>query len=192
MSLERRLQIDLAIMTSLGSLLLAVAEQEPRLAVLACVVSASSVYFADVKGWIVLTSFWSNVAGVAALGLTLLHWHSLDSELLFIALANFLTYLQCILHYRAKVQHVYGMLMLLSFLQMAVASVLALTLLFGCVLIVYLWALLRTFAIFSIFRERDEATRGAARRFTETATLAEFFVTPVSQLVRMLWQSAGG
>ena len=47
--------------------------------------------------------------------------------LLFIALANFLTYLQCILHYRAKVQHVYGMLMLLSFLQMAVASVLAAT-----------------------------------------------------------------
>src|SRR5207237_5514276 len=142
---------------------LAIAEQEPRLAVLAAVISGTSVYFADVKGWIVLNSLWSNVAGVAALGLTLWHWHSLESELLFIALANFLTYLQCILHYRAKVQHVYGMLMLLSFLQMAVASVLASTLAFGCVLNAYVWVTLRTFALFSIFRERQEAACGPAR-----------------------------
>src|SRR5262245_56367622 len=125
MILERRLQINLAVMTSLGSLLLATAEQDLRLAVLAIVIAGTSVYFADTKGWVVLNSFWSNVAGVAALGLTLWHWHSLESELLFIALANFLTYLQCVLHYRAKALHVYGMLMLLSFLQMAVASVLA-------------------------------------------------------------------
>jgi transglutaminase-like putative cysteine protease len=193
MSLERRLQINLAIMTSLGSLLLAVAEGDARLGVLGVAVSASSVYFADVKRWLVLNALWSNVVGVLALVLTLVHWQTLEREMLFIALANFLTYLQCILHYRAKVQHVYGMLMLLSFLQMAVASVLASTVLFGVLLLAYLWFAVRTLSLFSILREREEARFGPGASLPQgTFSLAELFVTPVHRLALMLWDRLRG
>ncbi len=194
MTLERRLQINLAIMTSLGTLLLAVAEGDARLGVFGVALSASSVYFADIKRWVVLNALWSNVVGVAALVLTLLHWQTLEQEMLFIALANFLTYLQCILHYRAKVQHVYGMLMLLSFLQMAVAAVLASTFTFGLLLVAYLWFAVRTVSLFSIFREREEALAGprGSARLAGTMTVAELFVTPIHRLVWMAWKSLRG
>jgi hypothetical protein len=189
-SLERRLQINLAFTTSLGTLLLALAEGDARLGVLGVAVSMSSVYFADVKRWLVLGPVWSNVAGVLALMVTLIHWQTIERELLFIALANFLTYLQCILHYRAKVQHVYGMLLLLSFLQMAVASVLASAVTFGILLVAYLWFALRTLCLFSIYREREEAL--LRPRSTGAITVAELFVTPIHRLVWMLWKSLRG
>lgn len=183
MTLERRLQINLAIMTSLGTLLLALAEGDARLGLLGVAVSASSVYFCDAKRWLVLGPAWSNIVGLLALVLTLIHWQTIERELLFIALANFLTYLQCILHYRAKVQHVYGMLMLLSFLQMAVASVLAATVFFGVLMTAYLWFALRTLCLFSILREGEEAAARAAARPAGRVSLAELFVTPIHRLV---------
>jgi len=192
MTLERRLQIHVAVMTSLGTLLLAVAERDLGLAVLAATVAGTSVYFADIKRWVVLNTFWSNITGVVALVLTLWHWQSIEQEQLFVALANYLTYLQCILHYRVKALHVYGMLILLSFLQMAVASVLAATFLFGCLLVVYLWVALRTLCLFSIVRERIEVMNpSAAKPFADTITAADLLITPIHHLFARLWRRSG-
>lgn len=156
MSLERSLQICMAAMAALATLLLGMGERNSVLPILAVGVAASSVYFVDVRRWIYLNTSMANLAGLAALVASLWDYRQVPrEENQLLALANLLIYLQCVLLYRQKTPRIYWMLALLSLLQVAVATVLNLSIWFGVLLLVYLLLALATLTIFLIFREQQ-------------------------------------
>ena len=156
MGVERLLQINMAALTSLGTLLLGMGERNVTLPVLAVIVAASSVYFTDVRGWLELNTLVANLAGLAALAVTVRNWNSYAAESQLLALANLLIYLQFVLHYRKKNIRNYWLLLLLSLLQVAVASALNLNVLFGVLLPIYMFVGLVTMALFVLHREQSK------------------------------------
>ncbi|MBX9790226.1 MAG: DUF3488 and transglutaminase-like domain-containing protein [Pirellulales bacterium] len=152
--LELVLQIAMATLTALGTIMLGMGERDMTLPVLAIIVSASSVLVTDVYGYLRLNAAVANIAGSTAVVVflwDLLQRFSGDTQLL--AVANLLIYLQFILLYRHKTITIYWLLALLSFLQTAVATVLNFELVFGFLLLVYFVCGLLTLGLFFIYRE---------------------------------------
>ncbi|HEX5443895.1 MAG TPA: transglutaminaseTgpA domain-containing protein, partial [Pirellulales bacterium] len=156
MTVERLLQINIAALTTLGTLLLGMGEHDAILPVLAVIVASSSVYLTDARGWLQLNTLAANIAGLIALAVTVHHWHGYAAESQLLALANLLIYLQFVLHYRKKNIRSYWLLVLLSLLQVAVASALNLNIAFGALLPAYLIVGLATMALFVLYREQSK------------------------------------
>ncbi|MGD9646702.1 MAG: DUF3488 and DUF4129 domain-containing transglutaminase family protein [Pirellulales bacterium] len=152
--LELVLQITMATMTALGTLMLGMGERDLTLPVLAVIVSVSSVLITDYYGYLRLNARVANIAGSTAVVVflwDLLQRFSGDTQLL--AVANLLIYLQFILLYQQKTITIYWLLALLSFLQTAVATVLNFELLFGFLLLVYFVCGLLALGLFFTLRE---------------------------------------
>jgi transglutaminase-like putative cysteine protease len=162
MTLQRRLQIHLAIATTLGTATLAEAQRQPHLAILTACVAATSVWLADAKGWLALNARWGAVVALAILGVTAWRWSGRDTDLLFVGVANCLAYLQCVLHYRRKDVSVYRLLIVLSALQTAAAAMLATTFVFGLLLLAYLIAAAWALCLLGVFRESQETAKPGA------------------------------
>jgi protein-glutamine gamma-glutamyltransferase len=160
---ERLLQISLAALTALGTLLLGMGEHNITLPVLAIIVAVSSVYLTDVKGWLQLNTFVANVAGIIAGAITVRDWNVNAAEGHLLSLANLLIYLQFVLLYRKKNVRNYWLLLLLSLLQVAVAAALNMSLSFGVLLPAYMFVGLVTMALFVIHREQVEQDLVEAR-----------------------------
>lgn len=146
------LQISLATLTALGTLLLGMGERNVTLPVLAVIVAVSSVYLTDIKGWLQLNTLVANVAGVIALAVTWREWNDYAAEGQLLSLANLLIYLQFVLLYRKKTVRNYWLLLLLSLLQVAVAAALNMSVSFGVLLPAYMFVGLITMALFVVHR----------------------------------------
>lgn len=153
---ERLLQVNLALLTTLGTLLLGMGEQNVLLPVLAVIVAISSVYLTDIKGWLQLNTLVANIAGVIALLVTWREWNDYASESQLLSLANLLIYLQFVLLYRRKTIRTYWLLLLLSLLQVAVAAALNMSFSFGLLLPAYMFIGLVTMALFVIHRAQED------------------------------------
>ncbi|HEX7446593.1 MAG TPA: transglutaminaseTgpA domain-containing protein [Pirellulales bacterium] len=156
MTVERLLQIHIAALTTLGTLLLGMGEHNAVLPVLAVIVACSSVYLTDMRGWLQLNTLAANFAGLIALIVTVRHWNGYAAESQLLALANLLIYLQFVLHYRKKNVRNYWLLLLLSLLQVAVASALNLNIVFGALLPLYLVVGLATMSLFVLHRDQSK------------------------------------
>jgi len=189
---ERRLQISLAVLTALGTLLLGMGERNVLLPVLAVIVSVSSVYLTDIKGWLQLNTFVANVAGVIALAVTWRDWNTYASEGQLLSLANLLIYLQFVLLYRKKSVRNYWLLLLLSLLQVAVATALNLSVSFGLLLPVYMFVGLLTMALFVVFREHveQEGAGGPAEPAAAAGDGAGRGPRARARASRQVWQSS--
>ena len=150
------MQISLAALTSLGTLLLGMGERNVTLPVLAVIVAVSSVYLTDIKGWLQLNTFVANVAGLIALAVTWRDWNNYAAEGQLLSLANLLIYLQFVLLYRKKSMRNYWLLLLLSLLQVAVAAALNMSVSFGVLLPAYMFVGLITMALFVVYRAQAE------------------------------------
>jgi transglutaminase-like putative cysteine protease len=160
MQLELLLQISIATLTALGTLLLGMGERSMALPLIAMVVSASSVYLTDVSGWLRLNSRVANIAGSTAV--VIFVWDFLQrfgSETQLLAVANLLIYLQFVLLYQRKTNSTYWLLALLSLLQVAVATALNFEILFGLLLLVYLVCGLAALGLFYLHRELQRCER---------------------------------
>lgn len=151
----RLLQINVALMAFLGSLMLGLGERSIWLPMLALCVAVSSVILTDIKRWFVLNTPAANVAGMIAVVVSMWDFLNLTRDAKLLALADLLVYLQCVLLYRQKNQRVYWMLALLSLLQVAVAAVLNLTVVFPIVLMIYMFVGLTTLAMFLMVVEQS-------------------------------------
>ncbi len=164
--LELLLQIAMATMTALGTLMLGMGERDLTLPVLAMIVSASSVYVTDVSGYLRLNARVANIAGSTAVVVFVwdfLQRYSGDTQLL--AVANLLIYLQFILLYQRKTVTIYWLLALLSLLQAAVATVLNFEILFGFLLLAYFVCGVLTLGLFFLFRETTRYAPAELRSF---------------------------
>ena len=151
---ELLLQIAMATMTALGTLMLGMGERDLTLPVLAMIVSATSVFVTDVGGYLRLNARVANIAGSTAVVVFVwdfLQRFSGDTQLL--AVANLLIYLQFILLYQRKTVTIYWLLALLSLLQTAVATVLNFEILFGFLLLAYFVCGVLTLGLFFLYRE---------------------------------------
>ncbi|HUY88918.1 MAG TPA: transglutaminaseTgpA domain-containing protein [Pirellulales bacterium] len=157
MRLERLLQISIAVLVSLSTLLLGMGERNLTLPAVAIIVSVSSLYLTDIKGWLQLNTTVTNIAGLVALAATYHDWDYYAGESQLLSMANLLIYLQFVLLYRKKNQRNYWLLILLSLLQVAVASALNMSIFFGVLLLIYMFIGLITLALFSIYREHFRA-----------------------------------
>lgn len=137
MSPERLLQICVATLAVLGTVMFSMGQRYVGLPILALIVSFSSVYLTDIKGWLRLNTTVANIAGVVAVLFAVSDLRHLGEETRLLALANMLVYLQFVLLYRKKTVRIYWLLITLSLLQTAVATALNFDVNFGVILFVY-------------------------------------------------------
>ena len=153
MKLERLLQINVATLVALGALLLGMGQHSTSIPFIAVFAAVVSFYATDVLCWIRLNTFLANAAGILAVVVCLAEFleHRQEEELF--AIANLLVYLQIILLFQQKTNRIYGHLLMLSLLQVVVASALGLHLYFGVVLVLYLFVALSAQSLFFFHRE---------------------------------------
>ncbi|MBX7167128.1 MAG: DUF3488 and transglutaminase-like domain-containing protein [Pirellulales bacterium] len=154
MKVERTLQIGMAALAALGTLMLGMGERNSTLPVLAVIVSASSVYLTDVRGWLNLRGRLGDLLGLAALLYTAWELFHAAAEAQLLAVANLMVYLQFILQYQQKSVRTYWLLALISLMQAAVSTALNLELRYGVLLVAYAFVGMTTIALLVVHRER--------------------------------------
>ncbi len=181
--LERFVQIGIATMVALGTVLLGMGDRNVTLPVLAVIVSVSSVYLTDIRGWLRLNKTGSNLLALLAVTWTVWGFADLSPDRQLLTVANLLVYLQFILQYQQKSNRTYWLLALLSLLQAAVSTALNLAIVFGLLLLVYMCVSLATMAVFYFYRETVRPRSGTGAR------LAMSIAQRVSA-VRRVWSPA--
>jgi transglutaminase-like putative cysteine protease len=172
-SLERALQITVAVMSGLGSLLLGMAEENNLLlAMIAIFVAAASVYVTDMKGWIRLSKTAGDIGGVAALLFAFVQYWRATSDAGLLALVNFVVYVQFDLQLKEKRTGIYWLLILLSLMQVAVATALDVRLMFGILLALYMLVAICALTLFYLYRESLRSQADAASSVADQAAAA--------------------
>ena len=144
-NLERLLQIGMATLAFLGTLVLGMGQQDPKLPVLGAIAAVSSVVLTDTLGWLRLRGMAANIAAIAAIVAS--GWdisQRMGDGTRLLALANVLAYLQIVLLYQPKIIRRYWLIAALSLLQVAVAAALNLDIAFGGLLLLYLFVAIGT------------------------------------------------
>jgi len=161
MYLERCLQISMAAFAAMGTVLLGMGEDSVALPIAAIVVSCLSVCITDIKGWLRLNRLTADLAGVAAMAISIAQWQGDLTEGQLLALVNFVVYVQFVLLFKQKTTRSYWLLALLSVLQVAVATALNESLEFGVLMVAYMFVGLLTMTLFFLHRECGRFRAGA-------------------------------
>jgi len=157
--LERLLQINIATMAALGTLLLGMGQRSPALPLWMLTAAVASVWLTDISGWFRLNRTVTNVAAVAAFCVFLWQLSELRGVVRILAIGNLLVYLQIILLFQEKEVRTYWQLALLSLLQVVVAAAFRQQVLFGILLVVYLFVGLSALVLLFLHRERSRHLR---------------------------------
>ena len=160
MPLERLLQVHVAALVAMGALLLGMEQQSTILPLLAVVSALISVFLTDFWRMIRLNTTVANIAGIVAVLVCLSDFfeYGHKQQQLF-SVANLLVYLQLVLLFQEKNNRLYGHLLVLSLLQVVVASALGLELRFGVLLVVYMFVALAALTLFFFHRELSKYGR---------------------------------
>lgn len=153
MTVERLLQLHVAVLAALGTLLLGMGQREAVLPILTIFAAATSVYFTDTLRWFVLSRTLGNIAALGAVVFSSFKFWTFSSDEQLLAIANLLVYLQIILLYQQKNSTRYWEIAVLSLLQVVVAAALSMGLEFGVLLMVYMLTAFSGLALFFIYRE---------------------------------------
>ncbi len=153
MPIERLLQIHVACLTALGTLLLGMGQRSPVLPVLAIFAAITSVIFTDRLVWFRLNTLVATIIAMIAVAYTTFNFWSNASDQQLLAIANLLVYLQIVLLYQQKNELRYWQLAVLSLLQVVVAAALNLGFEFGVLLVIYMLLAFATLALFLFYRE---------------------------------------
>ncbi|MFV2067139.1 MAG: DUF3488 and DUF4129 domain-containing transglutaminase family protein [Pirellulales bacterium] len=155
MTSQRTLSICFALLAWLGTLLLGMGKADTSLPLLMFTVVVTAIYFTDIKQWFWLNRKAASVGALIAAAMASSDFFGMGSEQLLVAIANLLVYLQIVLLYQRKTTRVYWQLLMMSLLQVVVAAVINLTVLFGLVLLIYLAFLVTTLVLFFLSREME-------------------------------------
>lgn len=167
MKLERIVQIHIALLASVGALLLGVAQGDLLLAALVIFAAATSVVFTDILNWLRLNRVVANLAALLALFACLSDFFQAGIRNQLLAVANLLVYLQIVLFYQRKNQRLYWQLAVLSLLQVVVSAALNVPVEFGVLLVLYAAVAISTLTFFFLQREIARVTalsRGGERK----------------------------
>ncbi len=187
MKIERLLQINIAALTVIGTLLLGLGQPNPLLPVLSLFAAATSIYFTDILGWFRLHRVIANLAALAALFISMREFDVFggNSSSQLRAIANLLVYLQFVLLYQEKNQRIYWQLAVLSLLQVVVAAALDLRLGLGLLLVVYMVTALSAMSLLFIFSHSEALTAKNGVREATGRGNCRFLGTPMAAPVRL-------
>jgi len=138
MYLERLLQINMATLAALGALLLGMGQRGVGPPLLVAAAAAASIWLTDVTGWFRLGRRAANLLMLVAAAVSLRELYPLGSELQTLGFARLLIYLQIILLFQRKDARIYWLLIMLSLLQVVVATLFSQGVWFGLLLAVYM------------------------------------------------------
>lgn len=162
-----------ACITGMGTLMLGVSEDNYLLAALAVIVSIAALVLCDLRGWVRLDTWASNLASVAALLVALWRFNSLSSDEGVLAVADLMGYLQFIMQFRIKTVRNLWLLAVVSFLQVSVAAALHTSFTFAFLLTAYLFSGVFFLALFYLYRE--QLRQADAERTAEQAAAKQGF-----------------
>ena len=138
MYLERLLQINMATLAALGALLLGMGQRSEGPPLLVALAAATSVWLTDITGWFRLGRRTANVLMLVAAFVSLRDLFPLGGELQALGFVWFVIYLQIILLFQQKDERTYWLLVMLSLLQVVVATLFSQGVWFGLLLVVYM------------------------------------------------------
>ncbi len=153
MSLERLLQITVATLASLATLLLGMGQQSVAMPLAVIAAAFLSVWLTDFTGWFRLKRLPAGVAAVVAMLFCLHELVPLHPATAILIIARLLVYLQVILLFQKKDLRVYWQLLVLSLLQVVVATVFNQGFWFGLLMVVYLFTTLLALTLLCLLRE---------------------------------------
>ncbi len=171
MHLERLLQINMATLAALGALLLGMGQRSVGPPLLVIAVAATSVWLTDVSGRFSLGRWTSNVLMLLAAAYSLHDFFPLGTELQALGFVRLLICLQIILFFQKKNERTYWLLVMLSLLEVVLATLYSQGLMFGVVLAVYMLLGFSTMTLLSMHRQWEHhrpATDGAGYLGRET------------------------
>jgi hypothetical protein len=140
------------------------------LPLLVLVTACLSLWVTDWKRWFQLNGLLANLAALIAAAISVIDFLRLQTESQLLAIANLLVYLQIILFFQEKSSRIYWQLLMLSLLQVVVATALNLGVEFGVLLLVYM--LLMVSALVLLFVHRETA-RFSVRQAVASSRLSE-------------------
>jgi len=149
------LSLNMAILSVLGAVLLGMGQQSAVLPLVVVLVAVVGVHFVDRKRVFHLNRHLANLAALVAVGVSLFDFSSTDRNLQLLAIANLLVYLQIIVLLQEKNTRIYWQLAMLSLLEVVVAAALNYSVIFGILLVIYLFVGLRTLSLFFVYREAE-------------------------------------
>jgi transglutaminase-like putative cysteine protease len=151
--LQRLLQMNLATLAALGALLLGMGQRNPWLPLLVSAAAMSSIWLTDVAGWLRLKRMPANVIVIAVV----LYWMGdlwqSAGEARILGIANLVVCLQLILLFQEKDERVYRHLIMLSLLQVVVATLLSQGIWFGLLLVAYMMVGFSALSLLSLHRQ---------------------------------------
>jgi len=153
MYLERLLQINVATLASLGALLLGMGQRSTSLPLVVMIAAFGSIWLTDVTGYFRLNRWVANVAAIVAVVLAARHLSYFGGDVPIYSIAYVFTYLQIILLFQEKDDRVYWQLVMLSLLQVVVATAFSQGLWFGVLLIFYMLVGLSAMALLFSHRQ---------------------------------------
>ena len=138
--LERLLQINTAMLAALGALLLGMGQRDEKLPLLMLVAAVASVVLTDVAGYIRLNRTVANLAVLAGVAIfaSRTAYYRADVQVLLPSVGTFLTFWLIVLLFQKKDPRAYRHLIMLSLLQVVVATVFSHGVWFGLLLVVYM------------------------------------------------------
>ena len=138
MYFQRLLQITMAALAVLGTLLLSMGQRDLVLPLAMILAAGASVWLTDIKGLLRLNRTFSNIAMILVALVSLRELITLGGEIQAIGFARLLIYLQIIVLFQKKDARSYWLLFMLSLLQVVVATLFSQGIFFGFMLIIYL------------------------------------------------------
>lgn len=158
MYVERLLQVNMAVLATLATMLVGMGLRNSIMPAGMLVAAAISVWLTDVKGWIALGSTLANLGRLAVLAFCLISLR-LERHALVMQVAWLLVGIQIIVLFQRKETRTYWHLLELSLLQVVVAGLLTQGLLFGVLLVVYLAVGLLALGLLFQHEERNRCQR---------------------------------
>ena len=195
MYIERLLQVNIAALICLATLLVGMGQQSGTLPLAMFAAALAAFWLNDFAGRVSLNRTTAGLAQVAVLLLMFLFSIELEKESLILTMGRLLVYWQMILLFQKKDVRTYWHQVQLSLLQVVVAALLVQGFLFGLLLIVYLFTALCALTLMFLYEERNRhhsagktapppAANGGAGRWRGRSSRS-----PVRQ--RADWESIG-
>ena len=186
-SSERLLQIVLAGMMILATMLFGTGHRAPWLIWCVTGLAIAAIYLADVTVRFRLSHAWANLLAVTAVAVWLTEALILPAEMQPVAVTYLLLTLQAILWFQPKQERIYWQLIVLSTTQVAVASANAPGMMFGVLLAAYMVLGILALALLTMHRE---LARFQACAHTSATTCAQpsstAFLAPSSTVLLAL------
>ena len=160
MYLERLLQINLATLAALGALLLGMGQRSEFPPLLVALSAVLSVWLTDVTGRFRIEKQVANVLMLLAGAISLYELFPLHSEVQAFGLAWLLICIQIIVLFQRKDERLYWLLVMLSLLQVVVATLFSQGVWFGLLLTAYMMLGFSAMTLLLLFRQWGQGTGG--------------------------------